>query len=229
MLGLMISITFASKPKSRDADQKSRIELAGVKAQDEIQAMRAEVSRLRSENTKLQKASAEETGQTKVLSDSLENLKFQAGLTPVAGPGLTIILKDGDTKRIDTNGGFENDYVIHDMDILKVVNELWNSDANAIAVSGNRISSGSNVRCAGTTILVDSVKVASPITIQAIGDPKKLKGAMLMPGGVLEEIAKIDPGMVTVQETKMMHLEAFTGVTSRKFMKAVAETPESAK
>lgn len=223
MLGFMISITFASKPGSVDPDQGLRL-IGGEKVQAELKSLRDEVASLRSQNSKLQESTTKESDREKMLSESLTKLKVDSGLTPVEGPGITIILRDGDPKKIDTTGGIMNDYVIHDMDILKVVNELWNSDANAVSVNGNRVALGSNFRCAGTTILVDSIKVATPITIQAIGDPKKLMSSMSMPGGPIEELRNTDPTMVTMEETKLMKLEPFSGAVQRKFMKAIKET-----
>ena len=44
--------------------------------------------------------------------------------------------------------------IIHDTDVLRVVNELWNAGAEAVTVNNRRVGPGTNYRCVGTTILV---------------------------------------------------------------------------
>ena len=56
----------------------------------------------------------------------------------------------------------------------------------SIAVNDNRIVNNTGFSCAGTTILVDTKRLAPPYRIDAIGDPENLKNALIMPGGYVE-------------------------------------------
>jgi uncharacterized protein YlxW (UPF0749 family) len=145
------------------------------------------------------------------------NTKLFAGLTEAEGPGVTIVLRDS-TKPVenvlDPSGG-----IIHDTDVLKVVNELWNAGAEAVAVNGKRVGPRTNFRCVGSTILVDSIKIATPIRIEVIGDKDTLLGALNMPGGPLDEIRGVDPQMVQIEVVERHRLPAFNGPMSSKYAK----------
>lgn len=112
-------------------------------------------------------------------------LKMAAGLIPLSGEGLKIILSDSEQKLKD----FEDPifYVVHYDQLELLVNELWAAGAEAIAVNGNRIAYSSGFSCAGSTILVDTKRIAPPYKIEAIGDPDNLKNALMMPGGFVEQ------------------------------------------
>lgn len=223
LLGFMTSIAFRTnraRADFKDPDQNVRVASSDTRTQEELIKLRGEVTNLRSENGKLQSAMSGKKDTTKVLSETLETLKLYSGLTEVSGPGIKVVLSDGD-KAIDAPTG---DKTIHDIDVLKVVNELWNAGAEGIAVDGNRVVIGSNFRCVGTTILVDSVKVSSPIEIRAIGKAKDLSGALKMPEGIFDEITRTDPKMIRVEMVEKLTLPAFSGSTARKYLNPAGDT-----
>ncbi len=97
---------------------------------------------------------------------TIQQLQAQGGLTPVTGPGLTVVI-DGST----ANSGAG---VILDRDIQLLVNGIWSSGAEAISIGGVRLRTTSAIRQAGNAILVDNQPVFWPISIQAVGDPATL-------------------------------------------------------
>jgi len=181
-----------------------------------------QVNHLQEEVTKLQNAMADESKQGKVLNQDLQELKLFAGLTDVEGPGITVTLHDS-TRQLPP-GEPDTDKIIHDVDVLRVVNELWASGAEAIAINGKRLSIGSSIRCVGPTVLIDDAKVASPIVIRAIGDANTLEGALNLPGGVLDEFRSLDPAMVELAKVKKQVLPAFTGSTQHTLLTVPKET-----
>lgn len=112
-------------------------------------------------------------------------LKMAACLTPLAGRGLRITLSDSERELKDYEDPIF--YVVHYDQLGLLVNELWAAGAEAIAVNDNRIAYGSGFSCAGSTILIDTKRLAPPYVIEAIGDPDNLKNALMMPGGFVEE------------------------------------------
>lgn len=96
----------------------------------------------------------------------VRQLEAQGGQTVVTGPGLTVVI-DGST----ANSGAGN---ILDSDIQLLVNGLWASGAEAIAIGGVRLSTTSSIRQAGSAILVDNRPVFFPLSIEAVGDPSSL-------------------------------------------------------
>lgn len=58
-----------------------------------------------------------------------------------------------------------------------MVNGLWQSGAEAVAINGQRLTALSAIRAAGDAILVDNRPLVPPYTVLAVGDGKKLADA----------------------------------------------------
>ena len=238
VLGFMIVMVSKSSSASRfprflpDADQRSRLtdmEASAVaqQQQKQLEEQSVEITNLRAQTTQLQNAMATEENQaTQVLNTSLQDAKSYAGLTELEGPGVLVTLSDatdekGDPKTGTATPGDEEDRIIHDQDILRVVNELNAAGAEAVSVNNLRLVGTSSIRCVGPTVLVDAQRIASPIKIRAIGDADTMLGGLKMPGGVVDQLQQVDPRMVTLEPVKDMILPAYSGPTSRRFAKVV--------
>lgn len=190
--------------------------------QKQLKDLQEEVKQLRVDKTKLENALANQNKDGKLLNESLQQIKAYAGLTEIEGPGVVVTLKDykGPDKEV-----FSQDRVIHDVDVLRVSNELWNAGAEAIEVNGQRLSVRTSLRCVGSTILANDVKIASPVMIRAIGDSQTLMGAMTMPGGIRDEIQNLGhPSMFEITTMKAMRLNAYSGLTTYR-IGTVPKTP----
>jgi len=155
-----------------------------------------------------------------VIKQELNKALQDAGLTNVRGSGVTVVLEDS-TKTIE--GVYDlNAYLVHDEDILKVVNELRSAGAEAISVNNQRIISMSEIRCAGTTIFINGERVGAPFIIKAIGDPALLESAMLMRGGYVDGLKEWGIGITITRETDVV-IPKYNKTISSKFMTAVIE------
>lgn len=228
VLGVMISLAFINERTRHertlllDPDQAKRIREGSLDLQDSYSKLSVEVTKLREDNTKLQNAMASRNNQSKVLNDSLQESKLFAGLTDVEGPGVTVTLTDSQKE----NTAFAQiDRIIHDVDVLKVVNELWASGAEAIEVNGHRVVGSTSFRCVGPVIHVDGVPIASPVKVRAIGDPKTLEGGLNLPGGVLEELRQLDPEMVKMEAVQNHHFKAYSGPTTKRLLTVPKDKP----
>jgi uncharacterized protein YlxW (UPF0749 family) len=222
VLGFLIALAWVTNENrsariaSFDPDQQSRIRVGALDLQEEYQMLAGEVKQLREENTRYQTAMAQQGGQSKLLNESLQEMKKLAGLTEVEGPGVTVILRDATQQAAQVIDNLN----IHDVDVLRVVNELWNAGAEAIAVNGNRVVAGTSFRCVGAVILVNNIQIAPPVVVEAIGDPQTLSGALNLRGGVIEEIRQTGgEQMVTIRSVTKMRLPAYSGATTRRFAK----------
>ena len=219
VLGFMLAsawVTVKSRPTRLpllNPDQSNRISSGPIDVQQESQQLAQEVAKLRQDKTNLENAMSNQNASTKTLNQNLQEAQLFAGLTPVQGPGVIVTLRD--SKKPPTE--YIQDYIIHDGDVLRVVNELNNAGAEAVDVNGNRVVGRTNIRCVGSTIMVNYQVVASPIVIRAIGNPKTLTGAMNLPGGVLQELKQIDPSMVQMETAQSMIINAYTGSTADRF------------
>lgn len=223
VFGVIVSLALKTHSVSTDADQRDRLARGTIDLRTQYAKLSDEVTKLREENQRYQNAMAKQSGQARVFNDSLQDAKLFAGLTDVVGPGVNVTLRDN--KATDSSAPIV-DQIIHDTDVLRVVNELWNAGAEAISVNANRITVGSSIRCVGSVILINNVQSAPPVVIRAIGDSKTLMGAMNLPGGIFDEIRRSGgPGMVQIEAVKKMLILAFSGSTSRRF--AVAPKDKS--
>lgn len=105
-----------------------------------------------------------------------------AGATAVQGPGVKLVVDDA--KNTDQGGGgpressgFSDTGRVRDRDMQRVVNGLWESGAEAIAINGQRLTALSAIRAAGDAILVDNRPLVPPYTVLAVGDGSKLRAA----------------------------------------------------
>jgi uncharacterized protein YlxW (UPF0749 family) len=219
VLGLMVSLAWVTDANRKDRlnflpiDQNKRISEATLDI-NAVAQLSSEVTKLRQEKTELENALADQNKGSKALNDSLQEAKMFAGLTPLEGPGVVVTLKDSPAGQADLSGVPDARTIIHDTDVLQVVNELKSSGAEAVSVNNHRIAGAASFRCVGPTILVNDVKVASPIVVRAIGDADTLMGAMNLPGGILSQIRGQDPAMVAIERVKKMSLPAFVGTTA---------------
>lgn len=69
----------------------------------------------------------------------------------------------------------DTEAILHNTDVLAILNELNKGGAEAVSINSQRIVSATAIRCVGPVILVNGVREASPFTIKAIGDPKNLE------------------------------------------------------
>ncbi|HEY8347119.1 MAG TPA: DUF881 domain-containing protein [Symbiobacteriaceae bacterium] len=186
VLGYMLSMQFKVQRQValNTAGLQRAQELAAEleKSEEERKRLMSEVEDLRSQITAMAKAQDRYAG----LAKQLELAQVHAGLVAVKGPGVTITMKD--STRPILPGENPNNYIIHDEDVLKTVNDLVAAGAEAIAINGQRLIATSEIRCAGPTITINGVRTAPPIVITAVGDPTVLSEAITMRGGVADQL-----------------------------------------
>ena len=183
LVGIMLSVQFRTSesygPNLRD-NRVGDLALKNSTLNDQKEALSEEVVSLREKLTNVDSGSQ----LTADLQAELKKSNMAAGLIPVYGPGIIVTLND--SPRAIQPGDDPNNLLVHDEDILKIVNEMKASGAEAISVNDQRITAMSEIRCAGTTILVNWNKIAPPFIIKAIGDPQLLESGLSIRGGQME-------------------------------------------
>lgn len=117
------------------------------------------------------------------MKEEIENLSAISGTTDLKGEGILLTLNDGSKT---SNEDLRSDSLVHDSDLLTVVNELKAAGAEAISINGQRVISTSAIRCVGPVIQVNYQKIAAPFEIKAIGNSQYLESAMIIKGGVVD-------------------------------------------
>lgn len=179
-----------------------------------------EITALREQIRQYEESSAREKTVLEGMLKELNRVKLWAGLLPVNGPGVIITLDD--SKRKIKAGENPENYIIHDYDLREVVNELWASGAEAIAINDQRITINSEIRCVGTTILINGVRLSPPYQIKAIGNPDSLLNAINMPGGIISALSYISKEygiILKVEKSDSIDLPPYEGSISLKYTK----------
>lgn len=170
------------------------------------------------------KEAADSSGYSQTLLSQLQRAELLAGLTSVEGGGVQVTLSDStQTNNLTENA---NAYVIHDLDILQVINELRDAGAEAISLNGERVVSTSEVRCAGSTVSINNNRYAAPFVIKAIGDPVNLENALLMRNGVIDSLTFYGIN-AEVKKISTMKIGPYTGALNYKYaVPSAAEQPK---
>jgi len=241
VLGFMIvMVSLSGTPRLVDPDQRIRLNAlesgpVAEQQQQQLKEQSVEINNLRKQLTSTQNAlTSEQNDATQLLNKTLQETKSYAGLTELEGPGVMVTLTDatdddkadnkGDQSSLAAGDMLDQEKIIHDQDILRVVNELNAAGAEAVSVNNLRLVSTSSIRCVGPTVLINAEKVASPIKIRAIGDPDTMLGGFKMPGGVYDQLKQVDPRIVNIEPVKDMTLPAYTGPTTWRFAKVVTNS-----
>ena len=176
LLGFMVAVQVRTMQASQNAStQYQRIEQLAdmlLQTEQERDELKAELSEIKSGGT---------------ASIVPENVNFLAGTTAVKGPGVVLTVED--SKREISSAENTNLYIIHDEDMLKIINELKAAGAEAIAINDQRLVSTSEIRCAGPTVSINNTRISAPFVIKAVGNAKNMENAVKMRGGVAESLS----------------------------------------
>jgi len=133
----------------------------------ELADARDALSSLDSEVDQGQADALNATASGRTLSDRITALGVDAGTVEVTGPGIRIEVDDSPEADTDKQ-------VVLDTDLQIMVNGLWASGAEAIAINGQRLTNLSSIRVAGEAITVNLRSLVRPYVVRAIGDPDDL-------------------------------------------------------
>ena len=208
VLGFMLSVQYKVTVQQRTI-RMDRVE----DLSERLKGMETENKLLLQEINELRKKGADH-----VADHALARLQLLAGTTEVEGAGIEIVLDDSNIpKKANEN---PNLYIIHDEDLLRVLNELRAAGAEAISLNDQRIVAMSEVRCAGPTVSVNNVRSAPPYVIKAIGAPKTLTSALRLRGGVAETF-EFRGIQVKIQSAEKVRIPALKDPRNYKYAKNV--------
>ena len=210
LLGFMIAVQIrTTQDNLKSSTQYQRIEQLSdilLSTEKERDALKVELARLK-ENTDMH--------------DKVpEKINLLAGTTAVKGPG--VVLEIEDSKKMISSTDNTNLYLIHDEDVLKVINELRAAGAEAIAINEQRLISTSEIRCAGPTISINNTRISAPYEIKAIGNAKNMENAIKMRGGVAESLS-VWGIQLNVHKDENIIIPAYKGAVQFKYVTALEQ------
>jgi len=210
LVGLVLGVILAVQYRmTRDVQQNEAIR--------RTQELAEQVEQMKMEHDVLQTQLSRMRGQLENLStetlapqskEEMDLTMIFAGITKLTGSGVEVTLKDSNVSQNITDN--PNFYLIHNEDILKVVNELKAAGAEAIAVNGQRLIATTEISCSGPTIRINKKALAPPFVITAIGNPETIEGALKMRGGVTEYLQFFGI-QVSVKKLEQLAIPAYSG------------------
>ena len=148
--------------------------------------------------------------------EEIKNNQKLLGLTDISGQGL--IIKLDENREVDSSEVLNiNGYLVHEEDLLYIVNELFNCGADAVSINDQRIVNTTSILCDGNIIRVNGEMIGVPITIKAIGYPERLDGALTRPGGYLDVMAN-DGVIVSVERSENISISKYNGVYTYEYL-----------
>lgn len=108
------------------------------------------------------------------LQNELKELKILSGEYDIKGEGIVIMIDDSKNEDYkNTNLG-----IIHDIDIMIILNKLKAAGVDAISINDVRVMGDSEIKCMGPTVKVDGHSKATLFIIKAVGDMEMIYNIM---------------------------------------------------
>jgi uncharacterized protein YlxW (UPF0749 family) len=173
VLGLLLALAWRGPGPDYTAEMvqpNGRLWWSVEKLETEQAELKARLSALREELAQERLQAAANTDRLEALRAELERQQLLAGLAPVRGPGVMVILDDSEVPIPAT--GDANAYIIHEHDLRDIVNVLWMAGSESIAINEQRLVNSSSIYCVGSTVMVNDTRLSPPYRIQAIGNPR---------------------------------------------------------
>ncbi len=152
-----------------------------------------------------------------VLHAEINELKMISGYTDLEGEGIIVRLSDSEREMYEWEDN-PNDLLIHEEDVLTVVNQLKFAGAEAISINGQRVMSNTGIKCAGPTITINNYTYGQPFVIKAIGDTATLEAAIKSPDSYAFILKEVYGLVVESQVSPRVRIPKYQGNFAMKYI-----------
>ena len=210
LIAFVLGIFIAIYLKSMDSDNVY-ISLEEKRLlESEINNKKVEISNLKKrkeEYEKSLKAYKEVIKNENKSIEELDYLKVISGYSSIVGSGVVITIKD--SERELSSGETPNDLLVHDIDILRILNDLKKAGAKGIAINGERVLPTSEIKCSGATITVNKTTYGQPFIIKAIGDTESLMASINAPQSYASLLRSVYGIYINIEENEEITLNFY--------------------
>ncbi|CAN5586662.1 DUF881 domain-containing protein [soil metagenome] len=154
--------------------------------------LRDEVRRLEVNKERL--SQGDDAAAARAAQSRLESYQILAGIVPVIGPGVEMVVRDPDDELSTTA-------------VVDMIQELRDGGAEAIQIGEVRVVASTWVELRRDTLVVDGMTVPEPYRVLAIGDSHTLAGALAIPGGFTDNVRRAG-GSIDVRERDQLRVDA---------------------
>ncbi|WP_315114442.1 DUF881 domain-containing protein [uncultured Clostridium sp.] len=153
------------------------------------------------------------------INKELVENKELIGFSELEGEGIKISLADATTEFVNDPIEYES-RLIHDRDMINVVNDLVNAGAEAISINGIRLIPSSGIFCNGAFLRINGIQISAPFYINVIGNKEALKSYMLDEANYLR-ILMFREIQIEVKEEEKVRVPAFQGKLEYKYGESI--------
>lgn len=186
-----------------------------LKWQENYKKMHEKLEERETELERIRTIAASSNTEDKNKENELKENNKLLGLTEVKGEGVIIKLDDNRNINQDEILGDISSYLVHEEDLLQIVNELFNAGADAVSINDQRIVSTTSILCDGNILRVNGEITGVPITIKAIGD--WIYYNLNRPQGYLD-ILRRDGVIVELEQVEEITIPKYTGTYNYKYI-----------
>lgn len=221
-IGICVQIkTVNSNGTTTSANQElNNLKTQVLKMREKYEESYSRLERIQTELETTRSNITNNNEQLKILEEELRKYNVLLGTTEANGQGVVITITDTDPKDPIRLIIDNKDAVVHNTDILEVVNELKNAGAEAIDVNGQRIVNTTAISCDGNVVAINGEKVSSTFVINAIGLPERLS-TLKRPGGYLEILEDKAHIKCTLDKKDKVTVSKYINANKFKYAKTV--------
>lgn len=215
LIAFVLGIFIAIYLKSMDSDNVY-ISLEEKRLlESEINNKKVEISNLKKRKEEYEKSlkaykeviKNENKSIEELMNEELDYLKVISGYSSIVGSGVVITIKD--SERELSSGETPNDLLVHDIDILRILNDLKKAGSKGIAINGERVLPTSEIKCSGATITVNKTTYGQPFIIEAIGDTESLMASINAPQSYASLLRSVYGIYINIEENEEITLKFY--------------------
>lgn len=181
------------EPLNINTMKETNLNIRTLKA--EIKSINEELDKQNKKLENLEKLINNDEDFLKFLNDEKVFYEMISGDIDLEGAGIVLSIVeekvDREVRRTD---------VIHDSDLLRIINDLRVAGAEAISINDLRVYSRTGVKCNGPVVRLNGRTKGAPFIIKAIGNSDKLYSAMKSPGTFASILETINPIKLTIEQ-----------------------------
>ena len=228
-MGILVSVQFKVQAINRQPNKQGDLMALIKNLETEKDKLQQDVRTSRERLNEIEQNHKKDNVLAKQLGLQVQEARVQAGLLPMKGPGITIRLSDSPRRPgPDEDPHF---FIVHDVDLQTVVNELWATGAEAVSINDMRIVNRTPIRCVGPTILINAVRLAAPYVVRAIGPKDDMDSGLRMPGGFIDSMNMLirSGGEVRITKNDDLLTPAFQGSLALRYATPTQDAPSNTK
>ena len=175
-IGIVIQIKTVSGTGTTISTNAKANELrdAVLKSKEKYDNLYKELERIEAQLEIERTNSTQNNAELEQLEKEIKEGNKVLGLSEVTGYGLIVTVNDNQKISLTNWLGDPNWLIIHDTDLINIINELKNAGAEAISINDQRIITTSAIECDGNVTKINGEKINAPFEIKAIGLPETL-------------------------------------------------------